>query len=293
MKYPNRLREWRKKRGLKLHELADLYSQHAPEGEESTYSLQHIGRIETGEKKLYMHVAEAFARALGVDTSQLLPSDHMNVNIVGRIGAGAQVIPYDDFAKGDGFDSVKCPPGLDPMKTVAVEVTGDSMSPMIQNGWLVFYSRDPESDAAAVIGKTCVVKLDDGRMLLKQVRRGYSPGKFNLLSVNAPMIEDAELEWASPVRVIMPPDLVDHHDNYSTVDSGENHADELLANVTREVEASLKNQGIRLSDAKKDEIILDVYEKVKAGNARAAKAGKAVARSIKPTNRKNTPLRRS
>jgi hypothetical protein len=41
--------------------------------------------------------------------------------------------------------------------------------------------------------------------MLKQVRRGYTPGKFNLLSVNAVPMEDVALEWASPVRAMQAP----------------------------------------------------------------------------------------
>jgi hypothetical protein len=32
-----------------------------------------------------------------------------------------------------------------------VIVRGDSQAPMITDGWIIFYSRDPEPDAAAVV----------------------------------------------------------------------------------------------------------------------------------------------
>jgi hypothetical protein len=89
---------------------------------------------------------------------------------------------------------------------VAAIVKGASMEPMVFDGWLVFFSRDPEQDIYGVVGKLCVVKLADSRMMLKQIRRGPTPGRFNLISINAGLIEDVELEWASPVRHIQAPE---------------------------------------------------------------------------------------
>lgn len=297
VKYPNRLRYWRKKRGLKLHELAALYEKFAPE-DEGAYSLQHISNIEKGGKKLYMHVAEAFAKALGVDTSQLLPADQLHVNIVGRIGAGAVVIPFDDFPQGGGLDTVRCPPGLDPTKTVAVEVSGDSMAPLIEDGWLVFYSRDPEPDESKIIGRTCVVKLTNGQMLLKQVRRAPTTGRFNLISVNAQMIENAELEWAAPVSAIVSPDVAEAETTpapvYSPVENKENRTDDLHTLVSRLVNEELEKRGVALNDRTKERMKAELYGTVKAGEQRARRkqnSPSAPRASNKATNPKHKGLK--
>jgi hypothetical protein len=79
-----------------------------------------------------------------------------------------------------------------------VIVRGDSQAPMITDGWIIFYSRDPEPDAAAVVGRLCIVKQADGPVMLKRVRRGPTTGRFNLESANAPLVEDVALEWAAP-----------------------------------------------------------------------------------------------
>ena len=75
---------------------------------------------------------------------------------------------------------------------------------MITDGWLIFYSRDPEPDSAAVLGKLCIVKQINGTVMLKRVRRGPTTGRYNLESANAPLIEDVALEWAAPVRAMLP-----------------------------------------------------------------------------------------
>lgn len=191
---------------MTLQQLTDLYEPLAIETGEQPYTLQHIGRLEQGNRRLALSSARLFAQAMGVDTSEILPSEDGEVPIVGYIGAGAEVFPIDDYPKGQGIGDVPCPRGVDPARTVAAIVRGSSMEPLIPEGWLVFYSRDPEQDVAGVVGKLCVVKVVDGATMLKQVRRGYSPGRFNLVSSNAGILEDQALEWASPVRHMQAPE---------------------------------------------------------------------------------------
>lgn len=188
------LRSLRKKRGLKLWELAD----------EIGMSVTVLSRYERGERRIKLDQVPRLAAALRVDPDEILADARPTVAVVGYIGAGAEIYPVDDHAKGDGLREVHCPAGMDPRRTVAVEIRGDSMAP-IEDGWLAFYTRDPDYGPSDFLGHLCVVKLADGRMLLKSVRRGYAPNRFNLLSTNAAMIEDAEIEWAAPVRAVLPP----------------------------------------------------------------------------------------
>jgi transcriptional regulator with XRE-family HTH domain len=192
----NRLRARRLALGLTLEEVA----------ERAHMSLITVQRKETGERQLRVHELEALAVALECEPEDLLPDSARTVPVVGRVGAGARVYPFDDHVPGDGLYEVKCPPGMDPKKTVAVEVEGDSMWP-IDSGWVLFYSRAEEAVASQVIGKMCVVRVaGDGLTLVKRVARGSKPGLFTLRSTNAADIEDVALEWAAPVRVYMAPD---------------------------------------------------------------------------------------
>jgi hypothetical protein len=50
------------------------------------------------------------------------------------------------------------------------------------------------------------VKLADGPTMLKQVRRGATMGRFNLISTNAALLEDQAPDWASPVRHMQAPE---------------------------------------------------------------------------------------
>jgi phage repressor protein C with HTH and peptisase S24 domain len=127
------------------------------------------------------------------------------VAVAGYVGAGAKIFPVDDFPPGSGLEMVPAPEGVGGKSVVGVRVRGDSMMPMMKDGWLAFYHRDQTGVPDDCIGKLCVVKVaDDGPTLVKEVRHGSRPDTFTLLSVNADPIEDVKLEWAARVVSIRP-----------------------------------------------------------------------------------------
>lgn len=145
---------------------------------------------------------ELYARRYKVNTAWLAygrgpkanGSALQKVPIVGYVGAGQEVVPFEaeeigeteaPTSGGDGF--------------VAVIVRGHSMYPVYRERDLIFYEIRTHA-VPDLIGRECVVKLADGRMLVKVLRRGAEPGFYNLESFNAPLIENVVLEWASPVR---------------------------------------------------------------------------------------------
>lgn len=126
------------------------------------------------------------------------------VRVVGYIGAGAEVHAIDDHEKGAGLDVVQ----VDfPVRhgTVGVIVRGDSMLPMFEDGDLVGYLRDA-AGPEQLIGKICVVKVQDGPTYIKRLKRGSEPGLYTLVSANARDIEDVEVEWAARYRFHLPAD---------------------------------------------------------------------------------------
>jgi phage repressor protein C with HTH and peptisase S24 domain len=139
------------------------------------------------------------------------------IPIVGYVGAGGEVRPIDDYAIGGGLEEVECPPGVDPSSVVALRIRGDSMHPVFQSGWVVYYSERMEiagppsnavqSFAASVAadplerfyGKPCVIKTDDDRVMLKTLKKGHSAGRFTLTSYNATDIEGVSIQWAARI----------------------------------------------------------------------------------------------
>lgn len=155
---------------------------------------------------------EQVARALGVTASDLVARTTMPVSVAGRVGAGARVPLVDAYAKGDGLYHVACPPQLVGRHVVAVEVEGDSMSPMYQPGHILFFSRATHSGILeSDVGSPCVVEDANGMAWVKMVRRGSKPGLWNLISLNQTSESewDKPIRWASRVIFALPSDMVE------------------------------------------------------------------------------------
>lgn len=169
---------------------------------------------ENGTRGLRPEVARRYAKAYKVNVNWLLYEEGKptstatprpavrSVPVVGKVGAGARAFFFDD--QGD-LDEVDPPTGTSD-ETVAVEVEGDSMGSSF-NGWLVFYDDVHRPVRDNLLGHLCVVGLDDGRILVKTLRRARGkPGLFHLLSNNEPPITDVEVQWAAKVRLMKPRD---------------------------------------------------------------------------------------
>lgn len=161
--------------------------------------------------------AQAIADALGRSIDEIIAigggaaaSTARPVAIVARAGAGAEVFPIDDHARGDGLYHVTRPVQLRGRSVVGIEIVGDSMAPTYQPGDIVFYERNShEGVPDGAINRICIAEDDQGRVWLKQVKRGVDPGTFNLISLNpaGDHIHGVRLKWAAPVLMHMPRDM--------------------------------------------------------------------------------------
>jgi SOS-response transcriptional repressor LexA len=128
----------------------------------------------------------AIAKGLGMTLNELLqgadPVEH-TVPVVGYVGAAAEVYPIDDHAKGDGLDRVAAPYDANG-DTVAVIVKGDSMSPMAEDGWLLFYNKRGSAPESPDSKRPYVVWTEDGRALVKRLKKGSRQGHYHLFSIN-------------------------------------------------------------------------------------------------------------
>lgn len=151
-----------------------------------------------------VNTAEKLAKAVGVYPAELWGEQvrERPVSISGIVGAGAEVFPNEE---GDvHLGEAECPPGLRPNEVVALRVKGDSMMPVLHDGWLLYYTSRVEGGCMDYLNKLVVVKIKDGPTLVKILKKGYTPGRFGLFSANAQMIEDVELEWCAKVLFIRP-----------------------------------------------------------------------------------------
>ncbi len=124
------------------------------------------------------------------------------IRIVGRIGAGAEILPEFEQIPPDGLSEINLPFPLPP-ESIAFIVEGDSMWPRYDPGDVVICGKS-ETDAHAIIGSEAAVHTADGKRYLKVVRRGSRDGTFDLESHNAPPIRCVTLEWAARILMILP-----------------------------------------------------------------------------------------
>ncbi|KAB0570618.1 S24 family peptidase [Brucella pituitosa] len=154
-----------------------------------------ISEILKGKRQLKANEMVIMSKLSGM----ALPDRSTKIPVLGYVGAGAEVYPIDD---GDPLYDVTISSAL-PKDTVGAIVRGDSMYPIFEDGDLVAYS-GIEMLPEDALGKTCMVELQDGRVLIKTVRRGVAPGLYTLTSTNAPDIEDVEIVWARKFVMRMP-----------------------------------------------------------------------------------------
>lgn len=147
-----------------------------------------VSNIIRGKREMSASEALRAAEFLGVP----LPTGSNILEVRHYIGAGAQVMPIDDG--GDAFYEVEVDFPL-PRGAIGAIVKGDSQYPIFEDGDLVAYGGDLLTPDQA-IGQTCIVRLADGRVMIKKVRKGSQPGVYTLTSANAPDMDDVSVEWA-------------------------------------------------------------------------------------------------
>jgi hypothetical protein len=123
------------------------------------------------------------------------------IPVQGHVGARADVFPLDP---GAALYEILPPPGLDPDESyVAFEIEGFSMPPA-EPGWVVVF-KAREYRPEDLVNSACMVDLVDGRRLFKRLRRGRTPGRFDLESWDgSPPIEDVEVLTALPFVALTP-----------------------------------------------------------------------------------------
>ncbi len=181
-----------------LREKANL-SQDALAARMGTTRSQYV-KLERGERRLTEKWIERAAAALGVPPGRII--DVGTVPLAGFVGAGAELF-YFQHADGNHLDEVEAPPQASD-NTVAVQVKGDSMRGIADEGYVLYYDNRQQPVTDDLLDHLCVVGLPDGRMMVKKLQRGRYPGLFHLYSSNSDPIFDQPVDWAAKVTWIRP-----------------------------------------------------------------------------------------
>ena len=118
----------------------------------------------------------------------------IQVPLKGRIGAGQEVYAFED----GGYEMVEANAAAKPW-TIALVVDGTSMFPAYEPGTLIYYSDNLSPEL--LVNRQCVVKLTDGRIFVKILRRGRAKDTWTLQSVNPAFadMEDQLVEWVAKI----------------------------------------------------------------------------------------------
>jgi SOS-response transcriptional repressor LexA len=122
------------------------------------------------------------------------------IPVWGRVGAGGLVFNYQQEAQ--EIDRITAPSETTE-HTGAVEIVGESLGRLFE-GWYAIYDELRFPPTADLLGRMCILELDDGRMFIKRVMRGRGR-KFVLESNYDPPIYDVAVTWAARVRQMVPP----------------------------------------------------------------------------------------
>lgn len=190
------LRRARQAAGLSMQKLADL----------SGTKKQTVEKLEKGEMELTRTWAERFAPHLDVSAKNILfpEGGEATAPILGLVGAdaGADVVLFN-HGQGNLGRALLPPGGTE--STVALEVRGESMRGMADDGWLVYYDDPREPPTSELIGEPCVCWLEDDRVLIKRLYYGRGEGLFDLESMSVPnTMRDVPVRRAALVTAIVP-----------------------------------------------------------------------------------------
>ncbi len=127
------------------------------------------------------------------------PPARFRVWVKGYLGAGNAIQLFEAMGENEGFYEVSRPLGVSPdVELFAMEIRGGSMPPF-RDGDVIYCEKRDHVDLGAVLGEPCAVETMQGEMLFKEVRRGYEPDTYNLLSWDgSPPRENVRIRRAMP-----------------------------------------------------------------------------------------------
>lgn len=157
-----------------------------------------------GERRITSSEAQEIAALFSVPVTEILRragvdvrDDVRRVPLSACLGPNASIEAFDD---GD-HEFIEAPADV-PGGSYAVQVR-DHTSP--HDGWVMIISGD-KTEPGRLLDRACACGTDDGTIFTGIIKKGYKRGKFNLVitATQPRIIENAEIEWASPILWIKP-----------------------------------------------------------------------------------------
>lgn len=142
-------------------------------------------------------------------TKQIDESKQAVTPIAHYVGAGDQVFLLD--GDDSAVDYTPAPPGFERDRGAAVQVRGQSMRPLFEEGDLLFFRlrREPPRKPEDIPDRPVIVQVTDGPLYVKRLLPGTRRGRFHLLSINplTPILQDQPVESFAIIEWIKPREL--------------------------------------------------------------------------------------
>lgn len=89
----------------------------------------------------------------------------------------------------------------------AILVQGSGLAPLAFDGDYLIVDRDVDGVKEADLGRPCLCQLEDGRRVVRAIRRGDEPGRHHLFSVGpyGASEPNAALQSATRIALVLPP----------------------------------------------------------------------------------------
>lgn len=193
----DRLRQARKRRGFESATDAARAFNWAV----STY-LGHENGDRVPKRSTLARYSSAFQADLGwLEFGDDVSPVVRTIPVLGYIGLG-EVIEMTEATQSP-LEHIELPYGFSVENCGALIAKGNSQFPRVKDREVVIYSTDGHSPDD-MIGREAVVGLRNGNVMLKTLRRGSVPGRYNLESHNAPLLENEAVEWVGQLLSIVP-----------------------------------------------------------------------------------------
>lgn len=166
---------------------------------------------ENGNAPFSFKKAKDYAEAYGVRAEWIYDgrppmkpvTDERLVPVLGKVGANAAGTLRMENAD-TTTDFVPIPPGGS-IKSVALQVQGNSMPDVAEDGSLLYFEDQRTPPSEDMIGRVVVVETEDHEVLVKRLQRGSAKKLYNLESIYGEPIKDVRLRWAARIIATVPP----------------------------------------------------------------------------------------
>lgn len=156
-----------------------------------------LSRSLDDKRTMRMEEAVSLARVLSVPLADVLVNAGIEqavtvgrrCNIIAHLLEGGVVQPVAS----DVIERISIPDNL-PDDVVAMQIHTSETPDGYMDGWVSFFA--PESDATDCLGMFSLVCLEDRSWVLGTIRRGYSPGTYNVFQPMRQQTKNVRIEWA-------------------------------------------------------------------------------------------------